>query len=316
MPKKNSDLSIRNHLFDSIKNMKIIVTGSLGHISKPLTEELVQKGHQVTVISSNLDKQKEIEELGAEAAIGSIEDVDFLTENFKNADAVYCMIPPNNYFDHNLDLIPYYERIAGNYAQAIQKSGVKQVIYLSSIGSHLAAGSGIIVGHYRGEGIMNNLPDDVAISFMRPVGFYYNLFGFVPMIKSEGVIAANWGADEKLVWVSPLDIAAAVVEELETSPIGRKIQYIASDELTGHETASILGAAIGKPDLKWLIIPSEQMLDGLKAVGMNPNIAAGLVEMYAAQQSGLLMEDYHRNRPTELGKVKLKDFAKEFAAAF
>lgn len=36
--------------------MKIIITGSLGHISKPLTEELVQKGHAVTVISSNPEK--------------------------------------------------------------------------------------------------------------------------------------------------------------------------------------------------------------------------------------------------------------------
>jgi NAD(P)H dehydrogenase (quinone) len=32
--------------------MKITVTGSLGNISKPLTEILVKAGHQVTVISS------------------------------------------------------------------------------------------------------------------------------------------------------------------------------------------------------------------------------------------------------------------------
>lgn len=32
--------------------MKIIVTGSLGNISKPLTQKLVQKELQVTVISS------------------------------------------------------------------------------------------------------------------------------------------------------------------------------------------------------------------------------------------------------------------------
>jgi len=30
--------------------MNIILTGSLGHISKPLTQILVQKGHSVTVI--------------------------------------------------------------------------------------------------------------------------------------------------------------------------------------------------------------------------------------------------------------------------
>ena len=57
------------------------------------------------------------------------------------------------------------------------------------------------------------------------------------------------------------------------------------------------------------------MLDGLVTVGLNPTIAAGLVEMYESQQNGLLMEDYYRNKPI-LGKVKLSDFAKEFAKVY
>lgn len=45
--------------------MKIIVTGSLGNISKPLTEILIAQGHTVTVVSSNPNKQGAIENLGA-----------------------------------------------------------------------------------------------------------------------------------------------------------------------------------------------------------------------------------------------------------
>ena len=58
--------------------MKIIVTGSLGHVGKPLTEELVGKGHSVTVVSSKAERQKDIEALGAKAAIGTMENADFL----------------------------------------------------------------------------------------------------------------------------------------------------------------------------------------------------------------------------------------------
>ena len=195
--------------------MKIVVTGSLGHISKPLIEELVQKGHSATVISSTEERHKDIEDSGANAAVGSLEDADFLTKTFTGADAAYCMIPPNNYFDQNLDLPAYYRRIAGNYAQAVEQSGVKRVVYLSSVGAHLDQNSGIIIGHHEGEKIMNKLKD-VVITFMRPVGFYYNLYGFVPTIKNEGVIAANFGADDDLIWVSPTDIAWAIAEELET----------------------------------------------------------------------------------------------------
>ncbi|MDQ2862626.1 MAG: hypothetical protein M3R50_03065 [Bacteroidota bacterium] len=52
--------------------MKIIVTGSLGHISKPLVKELIKKDNQVTVISSNVERKKDIETLGAFVAIGSL----------------------------------------------------------------------------------------------------------------------------------------------------------------------------------------------------------------------------------------------------
>jgi uncharacterized protein YbjT (DUF2867 family) len=295
--------------------MKIIVTGSLGHIGKPLTIELVQKGHTVTVISSKPEKQKDIEALGAIAAIGTVEDVDFLTTSFTGADIVYTMLPPDNsYFNPEFDLMKYSRGIGNNYAKAIQQSGVKRVIHLSSIGAHLEKGSGLILYHRAVEDILNKL-SGVAITFMRPVGFYYNLYSFLPVIKNQAFIAANYGADDNLVWVSPIDIAAAIAKEIETPAVSRKIIYVASDELTGNETASILGTAIGKPDLKWILLSNEQWQSGLEAAGMNPAIAGGLIEMFAAQHSGLLMEDYYRNRPVP-GKVKMKDFAKEFAIAF
>jgi uncharacterized protein YbjT (DUF2867 family) len=297
-------------------NMKIIVTGSLGHISQPLTKELTEKGHAVTVISSNADKQKDIEALGATAAIGSSEDVHFLTATFTGADAVYCMVPPGNYFDPALDLWAYYRRLGNNYAQAIQQSGVKRVINLSTIGGHLAKGNGILSGAHELQNIFNQLPEDVSITHMRPTSFFYNLYGYTAMIKSAGIIAANYGADDIIPWVSPTDIAAAIADEITTAFTGRKIRYVASDEVTGNETARILGEAIGKPDLKWILISDDQTQAALESIGMNKQIAAGLVEMYGALHSGLLAEDYLRNKPAVMGKVKLTDFAKEFAAAY
>jgi len=77
-----------------------------------------------------------------------------------------------------------------------------------------------------------------------------------------------------------------------------------------------LGEAIGKPDLNWIVILDRQMLDGLKAVGLNPSIAKSLVEMNANIHSGKLLEDYQLNRQSQLGKVKMTDFAKEFASVY
>ena len=297
--------------------MKIIVTGSLGNISKPLTKELVQKGHQVTVISSKPERQKDIEVLGAKAAIGTMEDADFLTTTFRGADAVYVMetMGGNSFFDPNLDIIAAINKIGNNYKQAIEQSGVKRVVHLSSIGAHTDKGNGLLAFHYNVENILKQLPSDVSITFMRPVGFYYNLLGFINTIKTQGVIATNYGGDSKKPWVSPIDIAAAVAEELVIPFESRKVRYVASDEISCNELASLLGAAIGKPDLKWVVIPDEQLLNGMLSAGMNPKVAAGLVEMNASTNTGALYEDYYRNQPT-LGKVKLAEYAKEFAAVY
>lgn len=295
--------------------MKIIITGSLGNISKPLATGLVQKGHDVIVISSSIEKQTEIEAIGAKAAIGSVEDAAFLTATFTGADAVYCMIPRANYFDPNLDLDAFTGKIGDTYAEAIKNSGVKRVVFLSSIGAHLEQNSGIIQRYNEIEAVLNKL-ENVAITFMRPTSFFYNLLAYIPMIKNQGIIAANYGAEKMIPWVSPNDIAEAIADELTTPLDGRKIRYVASEELTGHETAHILGEAIGKPDLKWVLISDEEVLNGLVNVGMQPKIAAGLVEMYAGLYNGLLGEDYIKNKPAVMGKVKLAEYAKEFAAIY
>ncbi len=293
--------------------MKVIVTGSLGNISKPLTKALVQKGHAVTVVSSKPEKQKEIEDLGAQAAIGTLEDVDFLVAAFTGADVVYCMVPPN-YFTEP-DLLAFYQRIGRNYAQAIRRSGVKRVIHLSSFGAHLPSGTGNILGAHYVEGILNEL-SGVALTHVRPTFFYYNLYSYVNAIKEQGLIAANYGGEDKVVMVSPVDIAAAIAQEIEAPPVARKVRYVASDERTANEIARVLGTAIGKPDLQWVVITDQQMQRGLEASGIPTKLAASLVEMYASLHRGVLAEDYYRNKPLVMGSVKLEDFAKEFAAAF
>jgi uncharacterized protein YbjT (DUF2867 family) len=294
--------------------MKIIVTGSLGNISKPLTIELVQKGHSVTVISSKAERQADIENLGAKAAIGSIEDLDFLTKTFSGADVVYTMIGGGDYFDPDFDLMAYYTKIANNYLQAIQQSGVKRVVHLSSVGAHLESGNGILQMHYQAERILNNL-QDIALTFMRPVGFYYNLFIFSDGIKATGTMSSNYGADDVIPWVSPLDIATAIASEIQNPSVGKKIQYVASEELTCNDVAAILGTAIGKPNLEWTLITDQELLNRYESFGMNKKIAAGLVEMQANMHNGLVYDDYYLNKPV-LGKTKLSDFAKDFALVY
>ncbi len=101
----------------------------MGNIGRPLAVDLLRKGHQVTVISSKAEKEKDIENAGAIAAIGSLDDTEFLTETFSGADAVYAMVPPNF---AAADARAYYRSIGNSYVAAVKRSGVKHVVHLSS----------------------------------------------------------------------------------------------------------------------------------------------------------------------------------------
>lgn len=293
--------------------MKIVVTGTLGNIGKPLTQALMQKAHQVIGINHLTEKQSEIEALGATAAIGSIEDVDFLAATFVGADVVYTMVPPNYFAEP--DIREYYRKIGNNYAQAIKQSGVKRVINLSSYGAHLNNGTGNILGAHYVENSLNELLD-VDITHIRPTYFYYNLLNLIPVIKSTGAIYANYGGDKKFEMVSPLDIASAIADEMELPSVHRKVRYVSSDELTGNEIARILGEATGRPDLKWIVISDEEALKGYINNGFPELLSKNLVEMFSSVQSGKLAENYRLNKPVALGKVKFTSFLNDFIVAY
>jgi len=292
--------------------MKITLTGSLGNISKPLAETLVAAGHEVTVITSNSDKVGAIEALGAKAAVGSVEDTDFLTLAFSGKDAVYTMVPPNF---GAADIRKFIASVGKKYVQAIKASGVKQVVNLSSIGAHLDGGTGPIAGLHDVEQSYSQLKE-VTVKHLRPAFFYVNFYGNLDMIKHAGILGSNYDAETPLVLVHPNDIAAAAAEELQHGFTSHSVRYVASDESTAAGVAKALGTAVGKPELPWVEFNDEDALQGMIQAGLPEVMAKSYVEMGDATRSRRLYEHYFANKPAVFGKIKLADFAKEFAQAF
>jgi len=294
--------------------MNITITGSLGNISQPLATQLIAKGHHVTVISRNPEKAAAITQLNAIPAIGSIEDADFLLRTFKNADAVYIMIPPNF---QATDIHGYMKSAGDRYTAAIEQAGVKHVVNLSAIGAHLPDGPGPNSANYYVEQQLNALTD-THVLHLRPGMFYTNFYGSMPMIKHQHIIGNNFDAATSMVLSHPHDIAAAAAEALDTlSFTGKTVRYIASDEKNGAEIAGILGAAIGKPELQWIGFSDEDMLQGMLQNGFTEQMArVYVIEIGLALREGTLFDDYRKHAATTFGERRLTDFAKEFAFAY
>ncbi|CAA9285747.1 MAG: FIG00498383: hypothetical protein [uncultured Adhaeribacter sp.] len=293
--------------------MKYIITGSLGHISKPLAQRLLQAGQHVTIISSDPAKKTAIQELGATAAIGSVEDPAFLTKTFTGADAVYTMVPPTLSAP---DWREYIANVGKNYATAIREAGVKYVVNLSSIGAHLPEGCGPVSGLYAVEQTLNAL-EEVAVLHLRPGFFYYNFLQNTGMVKHLNIIGGNYGPDTKLVLVDTDDIAEVAAEELlKLSFTGKSYRHIVSDERSTRQIAAVLGRAVGKEDLPWVDFSDEDTLAALLQNGLSLDVAQNNTEMVAALRNGTMNAYYHQHPGTPLSNIKLEDFAPIFARAF
>ena len=294
--------------------MKYVITGGAGHVSKPLTEKLLNAGHDVTVISRNAEHLKPLTNLGAKAAIGSVNDLAFLKTTFASADAVYTMVPPNYTAS---DMKASIAEVGENYAAALKTSKVKYVVNLSSVGAHLPEGVGPVSGLYRVEQSLNELKN-INIKHLRPVYYYSNFLGNVGMVKNMNIIGGNFGGgDFKMLLADTNDVAEVAFEELSKLNFsGHSIRYIASDERSTEDIAKVLGGSINKPELPWVTFTDEQAYGGMMQMGLPENAAKNYAEMGHAMHDGSMFEDYWKHHPDKLGKTKLEDFAKTFAAVY
>lgn len=294
--------------------MKYVITGSSGHISKPIVLQLLNEGHDVTVIGRSAGNLGELTSKGAKAAIGSVDEIPFLTDTFKGADAVYLMVPPNFAAANMKDYIAF---VGNNYAAALKASGVKNAVVLSSIGAHRSSGLGPIDGIHRVEQELNKLAD-VNILFLRPAYFYYNLFANLELIRHQNILGGNYtAAAGKFPLVHTSDIAAAATDALLKLDFkGHSVKYVVSDEVSTDQIAAAIGKAIGKPALPWVKFSDEQAFQGMQQAGLPEDIARNYVEMGNGMGSGIMTEDYFKQGNGPIGKVKLDDFAKEFAAVY
>ena len=294
--------------------MKYIITGSIGHISKPLSKALIDAGHELTIITSSAAKADEIKALGATPAVGSIEDRDFLNRTFAGADAAYLMIPPNW---NPTNWLGWQKQIADNYVAAVKANNIKHLLVLSSVGAHMGTGCGPVDGIAYLEQQLAPLTE-INIKFLRAGYFFYNLYSQTDMIKHAGFVGSTQPSDFRMVLTHTDDIAAAAAAHLvKPTFTGHSVQYVGSDDThTWADITKALGAAIGKPELPYVELSDEQSYEGMVQAGLSPATANGYKAMGQALRSGDMLADYWQHKPATPGTLTVEEFAYQFATAY
>ncbi|TGE75637.1 SDR family oxidoreductase [Weissella confusa] len=289
--------------------MKIAMLGSLGNVNRVAVPELLNAGHEVTLLTSLAERVAEIEALGAHAVVGSMTNLDDLIAALTGADVAYLMLTGRA----TGSLVAHGEMVGKLFKQAIEATGVKRVVNLSSVGADQGPEIGALYVYNILEGLLASLPID--ITFVRPVAFYGNLMGSIQTIKAQHAIINNFPASHRNAYVWPADIAKTVVDAILHPVAGQTVRYVVSDLFTGDELVAALQEALDMPDLKWIEISDEQALANMTAKGMPEAVATEFVKLGASQRNESAYTDLTAHMPV-LGDFKLADFLPIFKAAY
>jgi uncharacterized protein YbjT (DUF2867 family) len=263
-----------------------VITGATGNTGGVVAEKLLAKGEKVRVLGRDAKRLERFASKGAEAFVADATSADALTKAFSGAKAVYAIIPPNTAAP---DVRAYQEQVSDDLAAALTKSGVKHAVVLSSVGADRPDKTGPVLALHNLEKKLDAIAGLNALH-LRAGYFMENLLPQAGVIQSFGVVAGPVHPDTRLPMIATRDIGAAAADALlKIDFSGKQRRELQGPrDVTYNDVAKIIGAAIGKPDLKYLQMPQAQLKPALTQMGMSPNMVDLLFEMTVSLDSGYM----------------------------
>jgi uncharacterized protein YbjT (DUF2867 family) len=294
------------------------IIGATGNTGKPISLGLLEQGQKVRLISRSAAKAKALVNSAspapdnrAEIFEGDSSNVELLKKAFKGADAVYAMIP---FSPLEPDYLAFQQRHVNAMAEALRVTGVKYVVTLSSVGAHLKSGAGVVQGLQKMEETFNAIPD-LNVMHLRASYFMENTLGQIGAIKQIGAMGSPVKADMAFPIVATKDIGAMALKYLlKLDFTGKNVEYVLGQrDVTYNEIASIMGNAIGKPDLKYYAVTYEEGTKAMIQMGMGESVVTRMMEFVKALNEGKVMEETKRTQ-NNTTPTTLEEFAHTFKA--
>lgn len=279
---------------------KILILGATGTVGSKIAKTLLEEGkHQVKLLARNPDKLQDLKSLGAEIITGDVNDVNTLTEAFTTADSAFLILPDNVKAQNTR---AYQRQVTSNYIEAIQQSGIKHIVNMSSLGSHMHEGNGMMAGTGEQEVRFNQL-EDVNVLHIRSAYFMDNFLRTIGLVKSQGINGTAAVGDHAIPMVATQDVAKVAAARLSDLDFKDKSVHavMGPRDYTYREFTEIIGKAIGNPELPYVQIPVEQANQVFLGNGFSEDFVDNLLGMAVAIKDGIFnyqKRDVSTNSPT------------------
>jgi len=291
----------------------ITILGATGKVGSKTVNNLLGKGHTLRIIARHADKLQEFANKdGVEIHAGDSFDSSFLAKVMKGSDVALLMLPTSLEAQNAGD---YQDKMGNAQIEAIKKSGIKKVLFLSSVGGHTEEHTGMVAGLARQELRLKQL-EDVDVLILRPSYFMENFLTNISLIKNMGINGSTISTDKHFPIIATADIAKVAAEKLnDLSWKGKAIlPLLGPKDYSMNEVTRALGASINKPDLQYIQFPDEQAKQSMLQWGISESVAQAYVEMTEGINLGYFNTE--KRDASSTTQTTIEEFAKTFAYVY
>jgi uncharacterized protein YbjT (DUF2867 family) len=263
-----------------------VVLGATGHTGSIIANTLLLKGERVRVVGREASRLERFVRKGAEAFVASVSDAAMLTKALRGARAAYLLVPPNMASpDYRAD----QEGESDAIAKAVKDSDLHYAVFLSSYAAHVPDGTGPIAGLHSAEQKLNAI-GALNVLYLRAGYFMENNLLAIGMIQAMGIFGHALLPDLKLPMIATRDIGDyAAGRLLKLDFAGKQTRELLGDrDISMSEATAIIARGIGKPDLRYVQFPYDQVQQVMMQMGLQPKTAALFIEMYKAINEGIV----------------------------
>jgi uncharacterized protein YbjT (DUF2867 family) len=271
-------------------NAMYVILGASGNTGSIIADSLLSKGKKVRVVGRDPGRLQRFVRQGAEGFTGDVSDAAALTKAFSGARAAYLLLPPITSREDQ-------ERESDAIAKAVTESGLPYAVYLSSYGAHVPEGTGPVTGLHSAEQKLNAI-GGLNVLHLRAAYFMENNLAAISMIQEMGIFGHALLPDLKLPMAATRDVGKYAAQRLlDLDFSGKQTRELLGErDLSMAEATAIIARGIGKPDLRYVQFPYDQVQQGLEQMGMTPKKAAVYIEMFKAINAGVLAAREPRSR--------------------
>lgn len=286
---------------------KIVILGATGTVGSKISENLLKEGHRVTVIARHAERLERFRSMGAEIIAGDVTDVEILTSVFRNADSAFVLMVDNVKAENTR---AYQRQVTSKLIEAIERSGIKHIVNMSSVGSHMHEGNGIMGGTAEQEVRLNQL-NDVNVLHIRSAYFMENFLRTIPVVQKMGINGTVADGDHAIPMVATKDVAKIAASHLANLDFkGKSVHAVMGPKnYTLREFTGIVGKAIGNPDLPYVQLPIEQVKQAFLNNGFSEDFTDNLLEMGTAIKTGFM--NYQKRDDSTTTPTTAEEFAAE-----